>query len=57
MGMYEFEHLRLLCYNLTEALILFLSIGMEVAGKCVHVFLMVKAHLLNIKGDGIKALR
>ena len=57
MGMQELKHIRLLSHKLTEALILLLSIGMEVVGNCAHVLLMFKAHLLNIKRDGIKALR
>ena len=57
MGTYELEHLRLLCHKIMETSIFLLLIGMEVAGKCVHVLLMVKAHLLNIKRDGVKALR
>ena len=56
MGTHELEHLRLLCHKLMEALILLL-IGIEVSGKCAHVILMVKAHLLNIKRDGVKVLR
>ena len=57
MGTYELEHLRLLCHKIMETPIFLLLIGMEVAGKCVHVLLMFKAHLLNIKRDGVKALK
>ena len=34
-----------------------ISIGMEISGECAYVLLMVKAHLLNIKGDVVKVLR
>ena len=57
MGTYELEHLRLLYHKLIEALILLLLIGIEVSCKFVHVLLMVKAHLLNIKEDSVKTLK
>ena len=34
-----------------------LSIGLEIVGECARVLLMVKVHLLNIKGNDVKALR
>ena len=55
--MHELKYFRLLCKKLTEAPILLLSIGLEIASECAHVLLMVKVHLLNMKGDGVKALR
>ena len=40
-----------------EVLILLFLIGMEATDKCADVVLMVKAHLLNIKSDSVKALK
>ena len=57
MGTHELEQLRLLCHKLREAPILLLMIGIDVAGKCTYVLLMVKTHILNIKRYGVKTLR
>ena len=56
MSPHKLEHFRLLYQKLKEAPILLLSIGMEISNECGHVLLIIKALLLNIKRDGVKAL-
>ena len=57
MSMHELEHFILLCQKLIEKPILLFLIGLEIASEYAYVLLMVKVHLLNIKGDGFKTLR
>ena len=56
MSIHELEHLSLLRHKLLVSPILCFSIGIEVASECTYILLMVKAYLLNIKGDGVKVL-
>ena len=57
MRVHGLIHISLLGHKLTKSSVLLLPIGVKIASQRSHVLLMIQPYLLNIKGDGIKALR